>query len=241
AVNYEINRQIELLEKGEEVVQETRGWDEAKQKTTGQRGKEEAHDYRYMPEPDIPPVELEDEFLEKIKSKMPPLPTALRDSLVRLDISPKVVEDILELPPTVVSQIRESIEAAGPPHARRLAFWALETGELDVERDIELSKMLEDGRVSGPAAKAIREEMATSDQSPEEIAENLNLLQVSDESAIEKIVEEVISENPKAAEDVKNGEAKAIGFLVGQVMAKSKGQANPALAQQIIKKRLGTQ
>lgn len=238
AVNYEIDRQIKLLEKAQPVEQETRGWDEAKQKTTSQRGKEEAHDYRYMPEPDIPPLQLEAEFIDKIKSEMPPLPPEIRKILNKLSISPKVVEDILDLPPGVVAKINDSVKMAGDENARRLAFWALETGELDAERDIKLSEMINQGEINISAAKAIREQMATSDESAQQIAERLNLKQVSDQSAIEKIVDEVLNQNQKAAQDVKNGELKAIGFLVGQVMAKSQGQANPELAQRIIKQRL---
>ncbi|MBX4197047.1 Asp-tRNA(Asn)/Glu-tRNA(Gln) amidotransferase subunit GatB [Candidatus Saccharibacteria bacterium] len=239
AVNYEIDRQTEWLEKGQMVDQETRGWDEAKQKTTSQRGKEEAHDYRYMPEPDIPPLELSEEFISKVKSEMPSLPPEVRKMLNKLSISSNVVEDILGMPPEIVNKIIGVIKTVGDENARRLAFWALETGELDVTRDVKLSKMIDRGELNVSAAKIIRQQMATSDETPQQIAKRLNLAQVSDEAAIEKIVDEVLIQNQKAAEDTKNGELKAIGFLVGQVMAKSKGQANPEIAQRLIKQRLG--
>lgn len=239
AVNYEITRQIEIYKKGGQVEQETRGWDEAAQKTTGQRGKEEAHDYRYMPEPDIPPVELDDEFIRQIKDNLPPMPPQIREILNKLSISPKVVEDILDLPPPVVGQISAAANSVGAEHARRLTFWALESGGLDPPRDVELSKMISRGEVNQTAAKSIRQQMAAGPESPSQIAEKLNLTQISDTSALEKIAAVVLAENLQAAQDVKNGEMKAIGFLVGQVMAKSKGQANPQVAQTIIKKQLG--
>lgn len=239
AVEYEIKRQAELLEKGRPVIQETRGWDEAKQKTTSQRGKEEAQDYRYMPEPDIPPLELDEQFVDKLKSDMPALPAEVRKTLNMLSISPKVVEDVLDLPPPIVAKIIDVAGRAGATAARRLAFWALETGEIDTVRDVELAAMLEAGEINSTAAKTIRAKMAASDRSPRQIAQELNLIQVSDAAEIEKIVAAVISENPQAVQDIKAGQPKAIGFLVGQVMAKSKGQANPQLAQKLIKKQLG--
>ena len=239
SVKFEIDRQIDLYEKGEEVVQETRGWDDDKQRTTSQRGKEEAHDYRYMPEPDIPPLELEDSFMGKVKSEMPRLPSEIRKILNKLSISPKVVEDVLDLPPEIAQEIVAVANTAGDEHTKRLVFWALETGELFGNRDIELSEMISRGEVNVSAAKTIREQMAVSDQSAQQIVQRLNLIQLSDESEIEKIVQEVLDQNPKAAQDVKNGEMKAIGFLVGQVMAKSHGQANPGMAQKIIKQKLG--
>ncbi len=241
AVAYEIKRQTEMLEKGQPVIQETRGWDEAKQKTTGQRGKEEAHDYRYMPEPDIPPIELDDKYIEQIEKQMPQLPPMIRQRLAKVKIDSQVVEDILDQP-QVVPVILEVLESADTETARRAAFWLLHSqagGQVDVDRIVALSKMINEGKLNSTAAKTVFEEVSKSKDGPEEIAKRLKLFQVSDEGSIEKVVSEVIKQNPKAAEDVKNGRAKAIGFLVGQVMAKSKGQANPSLAQKLIKKQLG--
>jgi len=252
AIRYEINRQVELQEKDEEIIQETRGWDEAKQKTVSQRGKEEAHDYRYMPEPDIPPLELTDSFIDQAKSNLPMLPPQIREMLNKLSISPKVVEDILDRE-SVCRAVIAQIAAGDERAAKRLAFWLLQTRpqadedqtssrnnvSLDPAMVIELSKMVDAGQLNSNAAQAVFTEMTVSGQSPKDIAQAKNLIQVSDISAIESIVQEVISENPKAAEDIKKGEQKAIGFLVGQVMAKSKGQANPKMAQQAIKNALG--
>ena len=249
AVEYEIKRQTELLEKGEKIVQETRGWDEVKQKTTSQRSKEEAEDYRYMPEPDIPPVELSDEYVAKIAQELPDLPPEIRKILNKLSIEPAVIEDILDRP-LAASAIIDMQNKFGETPAKRLAFWLLQTEPtvedepdyvapaLDIQEVNVLSEMIDNGDLSSTSAKAVFAKIMNSGGSAREKAKEMDLIQVSDESAIEKIVEEVIAENEKAAEDVKNGEMKAIGFLVGQVMAKSKGQANPGLAQKIIMRKL---
>ena len=243
AVAYEIDRQVELLEQGEEVAQETRGWDEDAQKTTGQRGKEEAHDYRYMPEPDIPPVELDQSFIDRVKAEMPKLPPEIREILNKLSISPNVVEDVLEneLVCRIVLKQVERDESG----AKRLVFWLLqaETGKemegLSPEAVSELSNMIDQGELNSNAAQEVFNEILKSSESPRKIAEAKNLIQVSNEAEIERIVSEILEANQKAAEDVKNGEMKAIGFLVGQVMAKSQGKANPQVAQNLIRKQLG--
>ena len=249
AVAYEIKRQKQLLEKGQKVVQETRGWDEAKQKSLAQRSKEEAENYRYMPEPDVPPVELDDEYIEKIKKDMPDLPNALREIFDRAAISKNTIEILLESPGRSLF-IKSVVEKHGTEHAKRVSNWvvgAFETltqgiwlgGITSLEKAIKLSQMVSEGKLNSTAAKEIWINMTVSGDDPEALAEKLNLIQVSDEVEIEKIVSKVIAENPKVAQDIKAGQEKAIGFLVGQVMAKTKGQANPGLAQQIIKKQLG--
>src|SRR3989338_6438006 len=249
AVAYEIERQSELLDNGKKVIQETRGWDEAKQKTTSQRAKEEAHDYRYMPEPDVPPIELSDEYVDKIEKQMPELPPMIRQRLAQVKIDIKVVEDILDRS-KAVNHILQILESGGAEPARRAAFWFLQAEPpieedpdyqeppVDVQNIIKLSQMVSAGELSSTSAKTVFGKMLHSGGAPLKIAKDLKLLQVSDESAIEKIVAEVIAANPQVAEDIKKGQSKAIGFLVGQVMAKSKGQANPGLAQKLIKKYL---
>lgn len=241
AVKFEIDRQIELHEKGEDVVQETRGWDEDKQKTTSQRGKEEAHDYRYMPEPDIPPVELSDEWIENIRREMPKLPPEIRRILNKLSIEPKVIEDILDSGDACFKVLKTIDAQVSNEVARRVAFDSLEEPEslnIGIADHIKIAGLLIDGQISSNAEKEILKLKARDPDKPvEELAEGK--MQVSDEGEIEKIVIEVLAQNEQAASDVKNGEMKAIGFLVGQVMAKSQGKANPQLAQQLIKKLLG--
>lgn len=238
AVAYEIKRQTKLLERGEKVTQETRGWDEAKQKSIGQRGKEEAHDYRYMPEPDIPPVELDDSFVNNLRGGMPFLPPDVRTVLSKLDISKDVVEDILDRPDGQVHRILEAVNKTKPELARRIAFSLLElpeTVEIDLVDQIKVAEMVEANQLSSTAAKNVLQQMLEG-KSLKDASESL--LQVSDESEIETIVKQVIKDNPKVVADIKAGQEKAIGFLVGQVMAKSQGKANPQLAQNIIRKHL---
>lgn len=245
AVDFEINRQIDLLERGERVHQETRGWDDAKQKTFSQRSKENADDYRYMPDPDLPPIVLDEAYINKIGSGMPAMPQHYRQQLQALDIDPKVIEDILGNP-AVAEQILRILKTSAPEHARRVAFWLLRPEDDATESETEisdnslitLSEMVAANKLSSTAAKKVFAEMSAKGGDPEEIAKAKNLIQVSDEGEIAKIVAQVISENPKAVEDIKAGEAKAVGFLVGQVMKQSKGQANPALAQKMITRHL---
>lgn len=249
AVEYEVERQIELLEKGEKIVQETRGWDDAKQKTVSQRSKENADDYRYMPDPDIPPIVLDDQYIQAVEESMPKLPDDYRKLFKDLDIDPKVVEDIIA-DPTTTRLVASVLDQSSADHARRIAFWMLrptdeETAEqnddssFDVAQLIKLSRLVADNKLSSTAAKQVLDVYLQAGGDVNEIAESKNLLQVSDEGEIAKIVKQVLSDNAKAAEDVRNGEQKAIGFLVGQVMKQSQGKANPALAQKLIRQQLG--
>lgn len=249
AVEYEINRQIDELEKGNEIIQETRGWDDSQLKTFSQRTKEDAHDYRYFPDPDLPPVVLTEEQVEAFQASMTKLPNDYRAILAEVGLEKTVIEDIIAVPDTAMT-VGRVYELAGGSHAKRVAFWLMqpqsEDGEdasemsltASDENLIKLSQMVADNKLSSTAAKEVLAEILKTDQDPEKVAEAKNLLQVSDEGAIAEIVAQVLADNPKAAEDVKNGEMKAIGFLTGQVMKLSQGKANPALAQQLIKKQL---
>lgn len=251
SVLYEIDRQIELLEAGKEVVQETRGWDDAKQKTFSQRSKEEAQDYRYMPDPDIPPIVLTAAEIDEIQSKeMPVMPDQLRKEFAAIGIGVAVIEDIINVPEIAKSVLAVKTKA-GAEHARRAAFWRLQESQEETDARtgwvtpisddnlIELSKLVEAGKLSSTAAKQVLAIIEVDGGDPESIATEHGLIQVSDTGFIDTIVAGVLAENPKAAEDVKNGEMKAIGFLVGQVMKQSQGKANPSMAQDIIKKQLG--
>lgn len=252
AVDYEVDRQIKVLEAGEQIVQETRGWDDAGQKTFSQRSKEDAHDYRYMPDPDIPPVVLDEEYIAEIAATMPELPDTFREKFAQIGLDDKTIEDIIAIPDTA-KQVGRIFDDAGAEHARRVAFWMLrpvaETEELHEDEPliaqnsqdghlIELSQMVADGKLSSTAAKEVLNDMLLTNKKPEEIAKAKNLIQESDEGALKEIVQKVLDENPKAAGDVRSGEMKAIGFLVGQVMKLSQGKANPAMVTQIIKRLL---
>lgn len=252
AAEYEFERQVELVEKGEKVVQETRGWSDASGKTTSQRSKEDAQDYRYMPDADIPPVVLTDDDILFMQKDVPALPATYRDAWSTLGLDRSVIESLLSTQryAVLISEIQKN---HGDDTARRVAHWfsssVAQTGEEEAiiasnfspEGYFELAEMVKKNELSSTAAKEVFQELLTSTQTPRAIAEAKNLLQVSDENAILIIVQAVLAD-PSSAQsvaDIKAGQEKAIGFLVGQVMKKSQGKANPALAQKLIRQELG--
>jgi len=251
AAEYEFKRQVELLENGERVVQETRGWDEAKQRTSSQRSKEDAQDYRYMPDADIPPIVLSDEEIAELQATVPMLPPAYREKWSVLDLDRSVMESLLStrIFAELITRVQEK---AGDETAKRVAHWfssALGGADEGTSTDltprsvdvyIELSDMVEAKELSSTAAKEVFIGLFSNSKTARETATELDLLQVSDEGAIMAIVEEVLADpaSAKAIEDIKKGNDKVIGFLVGQVMKKSQGKANPALAQKLIRERL---
>lgn len=252
AIEYEIKRQTEVLESGKEVVQETRGWDDSALKTFSQRTKEDAHDYRYFPDPDLPPIVLDDKFIARVEAEMPELPTVLRGAFEKLKLDSSQIDVLLD-EPDVAFYIKSVVDSHGEKAAKMIANWL--TGEVVrwiseneaswaevIKRSaqmIELVGMVDGGLLSSTAAKEVLLDVIKTGKQPKEIAEAKNLIQESDEGALVMIVQQVLSENQKAADDVRGGEMKAIGFLVGQVMKASQGKANPAVVQQIIKKQLG--
>lgn len=251
AAEYEFKRQVALLEKGEKVVQETRGWDDATGKTSSQRSKEEAQDYRYMPDPDIPPVRLTDEEIAVIQADVQQLPPYYREKWQPMNMDRSVVDSLLarQSYAVLISDIQDK---AGDEKAKRVAHWfASAVNSSDEETSyiastfvpegfIELAEMVEKNELSSTAAKEVFNELLVSDKTPRQIAEDKNLLQVSDEGAIAAIVDEVLADpaNEKAIADIRAGNDKVIGFLVGQIMKKSQGKANPALAQKLIRDKL---
>lgn len=263
-VEYETNRQIAELEAGNEIAQETRGWDDNKQKTFSQRTKEDAHDYRYFPDPDLPPVVLTDEYVAQVKSEMPIMPDEWRTRLSSLGLSRSDIEILLDaqIEFSELHYLQLLVQAMpDPDFTRQLIKWLVNT-ELPCLRAHDPQKMLarvdrhvmyrgvyqllQENKLSSTNAKSLIEAVITEtpvsmppqDLDIESVAKAKGLIQESDEGAIAEVVASVLSENAKAAEDVKNGEMKAIGFLVGQVMKQSQGKANPQLAQELIKKQL---
>ena len=258
ATEYEFKRQVDLLESGESVVQETRGWSDDKQVTTSQRSKEDAQDYLYMPDADIPPVVLTDEFIADIQAEVPMLPGEYREKLSVLNVDKSVVYTIMDFKP-YADAVLSALDSRGVSAARRIANWfasvnvdaVVEFGDfsaIDVsgmtpstEGLIKLSDLVDQGELSSTAAKEVFIAVVSDiTDDPRKFAEERNLLQVSDESAIAAIVDEVFSDPASAASiaDIKAGKDKAIGYLVGQVMKRSKGQANPSLAQKLIREKL---
>ncbi len=259
AVEYEIKRQVDLLEKGKAVVQETRGWDDAKQRTVSQRGKEEAHDYRYFPDPDLPPVVLDQEFIDRVESEMPASPNSWRQRLGAVGLTGEQITLLLEaeIDDEQVSylSIIENL-AENPTLARQVANWFINieiparkegdgVGHLkDVQREklyMQVAELLQEEKLSSSGAKSLIVELLRHETLPtsiEKFAEDQGYIQVSDIAEVEAVVLTVLKDNPKAVEDIKAGEMKVIGFLVGQVMKQSLGKANPKLAQELIKKNI---
>lgn len=254
AAEYEFHRQVELLEKGERVVQETRGWDDAKQKTSSQRSKEDAQDYRYMPDADIPPIVLTDQEIAEVQATVPKLPGYYRRVWKDAGFNQDII-DALILSQSFAEQVERIREQSDADIAKRVGFWFLKTvskqsdSDAEIGRDqkqlpdqylIDLAKMVADGALNSNAGDTIFTEMLHSDEPPKEIAERLNLIQESDEGAIAAIVDDVMADpaSAQAVADLRAGNEKVIGYLVGQVMKKSAGKANPALAQKLIKERL---
>ena len=251
AVEYEAFRHAELYERGETVAQETRGWNDATGKTTTQRSKEEAHDYRYMPDPDIPPILLSSEDIENMQQSMPALPPEYRANWLPLGLDSSVVDALLaeQTFARIVSGIQQE---AGDSPAKRAAHWFSSAfpagderphlGSITVEPRpyIELSEMVEGNEISSTAAKDIFADIISSGRSARTVAKEKNLLQVSDEDEIASMVDSVLDDpsNQKAITDIMNGNEKVIGFLVGQVMKLSKGKANPGIVQKMIRDRL---
>jgi aspartyl-tRNA(Asn)/glutamyl-tRNA(Gln) amidotransferase subunit B len=254
AAEYEFRRQVEVVERGEQVVQETRGWDDAKQRTSSQRSKEDAQDYRYMPDADIPPIILTAEEIAEVQATVPLLPPAYREKWQALQLDSSVVNTILNSASIAVTldAINERYDAEV---TKRVFNWFASTSsdEIDIAavdsglvgplRLTELSQMVGDNKLSSTGAKevflALFDE-ANVGKSPQAIAGEKDLLQVSDEGVIAAIVDEVLADpaSAQSIQDLREGKEKAIGYLVGQIMKKSQGKANPALAQKLIRERL---
>ncbi|MCL5407498.1 MAG: Asp-tRNA(Asn)/Glu-tRNA(Gln) amidotransferase subunit GatB [Patescibacteria group bacterium] len=247
ALAYEEKRQRQLLEKGEKIVKETRGWNDGKGETYSQRSKEYAQDYRYFPEPDIPPFETVEFNLAKIKEEMPELPAEKRKRYIDdLGLAP---QDAAVL--TLDKQMAEYFEEVATKVSPKLAAnWVInelpnhkphlsgEGGQIKSGNLIELLQLIEKGEISGKIAKNVLAEMVTNGKNASEIIKEKGLGQVSNESEIIKIIDEVSKENQKSVEDFKKGKKEALGFLVGQVMKKTQGKANPQIVNKLLNERI---
>jgi aspartyl-tRNA(Asn)/glutamyl-tRNA(Gln) amidotransferase subunit B len=250
ALEYEMKRQAQVLDDGGKVVQETRLFDSAKGVTFSMRSKEEAHDYRYFPEPDLVPVAITAEEVAVIRATIPELPDAKRERFVKEYGLPDYDADMLTQSRALAAYYEEAAKLAGQPKV--VSNWMM--GELmrllnAENREIEdcpvgpdrlaaMIKMIESGVISTKIAKTVFEEMYRSGKDAEAVVREKGLVQVSDTGAIEKIIDEVIKANPAQHADYKGGKDKLFGFFVGQVMKASKGKANPEMVNDLLKKKL---
>lgn len=251
AIEYEIERQRDILEEGGKIIQETRSWDEGKGVTVSLRSKEEAHDYRYFPDPDLVPVVIDPQWVQEIRDSLPELPDAKRERLVQemglseydagIITGSRALADFFD---QVVAEYNEPKMVANwimGEFLRLLNANNLEVAESKVKpRSLAaLLKAQAEGTISGKMAKTVFEEMFETGKEPGTIIKEKGMVQISDEGALAAVVEKVIAANPQSVEDYKAGKEKAIGFLVGQVMKETKGQANPGLVNKLLKDKLG--
>ena len=251
AIEYEIERQIDLLEEGGEVVQETRLYDSDKHETRSMRSKEEAHDYRYFPDPDLPPMVLEDSFIEAVRSTLPELPEAKQARFEsELGLSPEDAK-LLTNEREVADYFEATINATAADNKTVVnwmtgaLFATLNKAEMEIDdspiSSEQLAKLLDriaDKTLSGNTAKKVFAALWDKEGDVDQIIEAKGLKQITDTGAIEGIVDEVIANCPEQVEQFKAGNEKVIGFLVGQVMQKSKGKANPQMANEMLKTKL---
>jgi aspartyl-tRNA(Asn)/glutamyl-tRNA(Gln) amidotransferase subunit B len=257
AIDFEVRRQIELIEDGGRVVQETRLYDPDRRETRSMRSKEDAQDYRYFPDPDLPPLVIAQDWIERVRSALPELPEAMKR---RFETQYALgATDALQLTGSLAlaRYFEAAVDAAGIAHAKPIANWilgelsaALNRGELDIARSpvsaVQLGGLVRrigDGTISGKIAKDVFEAMWAGEAKGDDAADALiaakGLTQISDAGAIEKIVDEALAANPAIVAEVRAGKEKAFNSLVGQVMKASKGKANPAQVNAILRRKLG--
>lgn len=250
AIEYEIERQIELVEEGERVIQETRLWDDNLGETRSMRGKEDAHDYRYFPEPDLMPLEISHEWVERVKSTMPELPNAKRERYMSLGLSEYDASIIVEQMDLALffdeiiklgANVKTSINFLMGEVAAYLKEVKLPIGEtkLTPENLVELVNLIEKGTISNNIGKQIIITMLKEGTKASQIIEKQGLSQISDEGAIKEIVQKVIDSNPEQVAAYKGGKTQLFGFFVGQVMKETKGRANPKTVNDLLKEVLG--
>jgi aspartyl-tRNA(Asn)/glutamyl-tRNA(Gln) amidotransferase subunit B len=250
AIEYEIERQAEILDDGGKVVQETRLFDPATGVTRSMRGKEEAHDYRYFPDPDLVPLVVSDNWIAEIRSTLPELPDAKRQRYTAELGLPEYDAEVLSASRDVADYFDACV--ALYPQAKPVSNWVMGEVLRALKEDnraiadcpvtpqllTEMLKLVEKGTISGKIAKTVFDEMYRTGKEPAKIVEEKGLVQVSDTGAIEKIIDQVLEANPDNVAEYRGGKEKLFGFFVGQVMKASKGKANPALVNEMLLKKL---
>ncbi len=252
ALSYEIERQISILQDGGEVVQETRLFDPSTGTTRPMRGKEEAHDYRYFPDPDLVPLVIEDEWIESVRKSLPELPRERKKRFIESYGLPEKDVDIL-VSSRPISEFFESTLKIYGKDPREVANWVTteflrllnekgippEESKLRPEHLASIISMVDEGKINRNQAKQVFHEVFESGASPLEVVEKKGFSRIADEGFLEKVVSEVIAENPDEVERYKAGKKGLLGFFVGQVMKKTKGKADPRLVNEILRRKLG--
>lgn len=250
ALEYEIKRQTHILEEGGKIIQETRLWDPSANTTQSMRTKEEAHDYRYFPEPDLLPIAADEKWIDEIRRSLPELPDAKRERFISEYGLPEYDADFLTSEKSVAIWFEDAVKAGGSPKA--LSNWIM--GELmsflnEEDKTIDecpirplqlagMLRLIDNGTISGKIAKKVFEDMYRTGKDAEDIVKEKGLVQISDTSEIERAVDDVITKNPNEVERFRAGDEKLIGFFVGQVMKLTKGKANPQVVNELLRKKL---
>lgn len=250
AIDHEIHRQIDCIETGEKIIQETRLYDADKNRTFSMRSKEEAHDYRYFPDPDLLPLELEENWISSLRAELPELPLARAERFMSEFKLPEYDAFVLTQEKELADYFEQVARVSN--NAKSASNWVM----TDLLRELNDSKievtcspiaadnlgrmiaMIDKGAISGKIAKAVFSEMWSSQKDPETIVKEKGLTQITDTSAIERIVDEILAANPKEVAEYRGGKEKIFGFFVGQAMRATKGQASPEVVNEILKKKL---
>ena len=250
-IDYEANRQIEVLEAGGKITQETRRWDDAKGESIPMRSKEDAQDYKYFPEPDLPPIEISDEYIENVKNTLPELPEAKKARYMSQFGLPEYDTGIITSDVNLVKLFEHTVEICNSP--KDAANWIMgelmkmlnDTGTLSENMSFnpdslgKLINMIKAGKINRGTAKSVFEKIFTEDVDPEKYVEENNLGLVTDLSAIRPVIEQVIADNEKSVSEYKAGKTQAMGYIMGQAMRALKGKAPAQEVQKILKEILG--
>jgi len=254
AMEFEAKRQRVVAERGERLVQETRGWVDEKGITVSQRSKEYAHDYRYFPAPDLPPLVLSREWVEAVKARLPELPEARRDRFISQYGLPEYDANLLTGAKAMAEYFEDFVKTAAAVTPKEVSNWLLGPvsgimnangtditefkNRISTQCFTDLLLLQQQGKISAATAKSVLEEMYKTGQAAATIIEKQGLSQISDTGELEKAVAEAISSNPQAVADYRAGKAQSVKFLIGQVMRATKGRANPALVSEMVEKKL---
>ncbi|MBW2171660.1 MAG: Asp-tRNA(Asn)/Glu-tRNA(Gln) amidotransferase subunit GatB [Deltaproteobacteria bacterium] len=250
ALTYEIERQKVSIEDGRELVQETRLWDEDKGVTVSMRGKEEAHDYRYFPDPDLLPLVIDEAWIDEVRATLPELPDEKRARFVEAYDIPSYDAEVLTSSRALADYFETCVKQF--PEAKTVSNWVMgsilavlktenktiEESPVSPERLAELLRLIDSGVISGKIAKTVFDDMVSTGKAPEAIVREKGLVQVTDTDAISEVVNQVLSEHEQEVTDYKGGKTKLFGFFVGQVMKATRGKANPKIVNELLKKEL---